>query len=139
MFATTRIGFAGLFGLVTATTPAMAQDFTYGQALFERNCSVCHGSDGAGGGPVAQLLTERPKNLKLLAKENNNVFPFSDVYQSIDGRREIAAHGSKQMPIWGNLFVAEAYPSTFHPGVGAEEIVQARILGLVYYLQSIQE
>ncbi len=33
----------------------------------------------------------------------------------------------------------EAGPNTFHPGVDAEEIVQGRILSLVYYLQTIQE
>jgi len=43
------------------------------------------------------------------------------------------------MPIWGNIFLAEALPKTIHPGVNAEEIVQARILNLVYYLQSIQK
>ncbi|MCC1491973.1 cytochrome c [Cognatishimia sp. F0-27] len=123
----------------TATGTAMAQDFSYGASMFAENCAVCHGVEGAGDGPVAELFAQRPSNLKLIAKENNNVFPFSEIYQSIDGRRDITAHGSTQMPIWGNLLLEEAYPATIHPGVSAEDLVQGRILALVYYLQSIQE
>jgi mono/diheme cytochrome c family protein len=123
----------------SATLPASAQDSGYGKSLFEKNCSVCHGMSGAGDGPVAELFTQKPSNLRLLAKQNNGAFPFSEVYQSINGRRDIAAHGNSEMPIWGDLFLEEALPVTIHPGVNAEDIVQGRILALTYYLQSIQE
>lgn len=141
MFAKTKL-FKGMSvaALVTAVAaPVVAQDTGYGEALFQENCAVCHGAMGAGDGPVAELFAQRPKNLKMLAKENNGAFPFSEVYQSINGRRDITAHGNTEMPIWGDLFMEEALPSTFHPGVTAEDIVQGRILGLVYYLQSVQE
>lgn len=124
---------------LSSAAPVSAQDTGYGESLFQENCAVCHGATGGGDGPVAELFAQRPRNLKLLAKENNNTFPFSEVYQSIDGRRDITAHGNTRMPIWGNYFVEDALPRTIHPGVTAEDIVQGRILGLVYYLQSIQE
>lgn len=69
---------------------------------------------------------------------NDGVFPFSEVYQTIDGRREVKGHASSEMPIWGDHFMADALPKTFHPGLNAEMIVQGRILSLVYYLQTIQ-
>ncbi|SHG92790.1 cytochrome c [Marivita hallyeonensis] len=141
MFAfskTSTVLAAAVFGTLAAL-PAFAQDTGYGQALFQSNCSVCHGPTGAGDGPVAELFSQRPSNLQHLAKENNNTFPFSEVYQSINGRRDITAHGNSEMPIWGNYFLEDALPQTFHPGVTAEDIVQGRILALVYYLQSVQE
>lgn len=120
-------------------TPAAAQDFTYGKSLFQSNCAVCHGAEGAGDGPVADLFSMPPKNLRKLAVENNGAFPFSEVYQSINGMREVPGHGTSEMPIWGEIFMEEAVQKTVHPGVNAEEIVQSRILAMVYYLQSVQE
>lgn len=118
---------------------AAAQETVFGKASFERNCALCHGSEGAGDGPVAELFAEQPRNLRTLAADNNGAFPFSEVYQAINGRRVIQGHGPSEMPIWGDIFNADALPKTIHPGVDAEEIVQGRILSLVYYLQSIQE
>lgn len=125
--------------LCAAVGTAQAQDAGFGKAAYDRNCAVCHGPDGAGDGMVAELFSQKPRNLRTLAAANNGAFPFSEVYQSIDGRRDIQGHGSSEMPIWGEYFEADALPKTIHPGVDADEIVQGRILSLVYYLQSIQE
>lgn len=134
-----RTGIAALAILCSATAGAQAQDTGFGKASYERNCAVCHGPDGAGDGMVAELFSQKPRNLKTLAADNNGAFPFSEVYQAIDGRRDIQGHGSSEMPIWGDVFIADALPKTIHPGVEADEIVQWRILSLVYFLQSIQE
>lgn len=139
MKCTTTATLAASALLVALGGAAAAQDFSYGQSLFKRNCAVCHGLDAAGDGPVADKFLQAPRNLRQLAADNNGIFPFSEVYQTIDGRRTIGAHGTTEMPIWGELFYAEALPKEFHPGVTAEDVVQTRILGLVYYLQSIQE
>jgi len=40
----------------------------------------------------------------MLQKDNNGVFPFGKVYDTIDGQQLAAAHGTRQMPIWGNYF-----------------------------------
>ncbi len=128
-------------GLTVAFGPSagIAQDFSFGESLFSRNCAVCHGAEGKGDGPVAELFAVQPSNLQMLAKENNGSFPFSEVYQSIDGRKVVRGHGESEMPIWGDLFNAEAMERAVHPGVNPDEIVQSRILALVYYLQSVQE
>jgi hypothetical protein len=52
----------------------------------------------------------------------------------IDGRQEIAAHGNRDMPIWGDTFIRQE-----HGGVADEARVVGRILQLLYYLESIQE
>jgi len=141
MFVGSKVSKTVAAAVLAATTalPATAQDMGYGKSLFKDNCAVCHGMVGAGDGPVADLFAQRPGNLTELSKANNGAFPFSEVYQSINGRRDITAHGNSEMPIWGDLFLQDALPATVHPGVSAEDVVQGRILALTYYLQSIQE
>ena len=130
---------AAAISTLSVTEGALAQEFTYGKSLFEKNCAVCHGAEGSGDGPVAELFAVKPKNLRSLAADNNGAYPFSEVYQAINRRREIAGHGTTEMPVWGDLFEAEMADKAFHPGIDPEELVQARILALVYYLQSVQQ
>lgn len=139
MKQSTRLGIATMAILCTANSGASAQEVDFGKASYDRNCAVCHGDEGAGDGMVAELFSQKPKNLRTLAAESNGAFPFSEVYQAINGRRDIQGHGSSEMPIWGDVFMADALPKTIHPGVDAEEIVQGRILSLVYYLETIQD
>ncbi len=72
---------AGLFSF-----PALAQDMQVGKGMFVERCAVCHGETGAGDDVVGGLFTQKPKDLQLLAKENNGEFPNARVYRSIDGR-----------------------------------------------------
>lgn len=134
-----RLVAGAVAGTAFLAVPALAQSTDYSESLFQKNCAVCHGPTGHGDGPVAELFAQKPRNLSLLAKENNGAFPFSEVYQAIDGRREIRGHGNTEMPIWGDFFEKDALEKTFHPGVDAAELVQSRILALVYFIQSIQQ
>ena len=43
------------------------------------------------------------------------------------------------MPVWGDVFMVEALPKEVHPGVTAKNLVEARMLALTYYIQSIQQ
>jgi hypothetical protein len=52
------------------------------------------------------------------------------VYDAIDGRVP-AAHGSRDMPIWGTAF--KGYVAS-----GSETLVRGRILELILYLESMQ-
>ncbi len=56
------------------------------------------------------------------------------VYRIIDGREEVKGHGTRDMPIWGEVF---RQPEGGRPVDETHAI--GRILALVYYLQSIQE
>jgi len=56
---------------------------------------------------------------------------------TIDGRDEVAAHGDRDMPVWGNRYRKEA--ANEYSWFGSEEIVMGRILEIVYAIQSIQQ
>lgn len=121
-----------------AAPSAGAQESTIGKWTFADRCAVCHGVGGQGDGPMADHFTPKPSNLTSLASQNDGVYPFGRVYQVIDGRNRTAGHGTSEMPIWGSHFKVEALPTAQILGVNEEEIVQGRILGLVYYIQTLQ-
>ena len=91
---------------------------------------------------MAESFTTMPANLTVLSKNNGGVYPFSKVYEAIDGRRKIAAHGTSQMPLWGRYFMDTTRREGMQDPTPLEEqeskIVQGRILSLVYYLYTLQ-
>jgi mono/diheme cytochrome c family protein len=120
--------------------PVRAQNEDVGQANFRMSCASCHGADGKGGGPVSGQLKVPPPDLTILARKNNGVFPVSQVYEIIDGRQAVMAHGTRDMPIWGYQYALEqrvpGYPATaFDP----DPIVRMRILSIIDYLNRIQQ
>jgi mono/diheme cytochrome c family protein len=122
-----------------AAAPAAAQDPAYAERIFQERCAACHGAEARGDGPVAELLKVQPADLRRLAAENDGVYPFQRVYEIIDGRDRIQGHGTSAMPVWGDYFRAEALSEAQRTLIDPEELVQARILSLVYYLQTLQE
>jgi mono/diheme cytochrome c family protein len=117
--------------------PAVAQDTYLGAREFRVSCAVCHGTTGKGDGEMASLLTVKPADLTVLARNNGGEFPFIRVFWVIDGRTAVSGHGDRIMPIWGDRYEAQigAEPGTF----GAEVLVNSRINDLVYFIGSIQE
>ena len=69
---------------------------------------------------------------------NDGEFPFDRVFQVIDGRDDIAAHGDRQMPVWGDRYM-ERSMSEYGPDELNRLRVRSRILELTNYIQSIQE
>jgi hypothetical protein len=89
---------------------------------------------------VGGLLLVKPPDLTTIAKRHDGEFPASWVYRVIDGRNDMRAHGSMEMPIWGDRYRAEALDGLPLPlSVSADAIVHGRILSLVFYLDLIQE
>ncbi|PDT75000.1 hypothetical protein CO675_22145 [Bradyrhizobium sp. C9] len=135
-------------GLTAAFSAAVhAEDADVGKAEFLASCASCHGADGKGRGPVSELLKVPPADLTTLAKNNNGVFPISAVYEAIDGRRTISAHGTHEMPIWGERFnPVKSLPHIVDPPYDAldpsrdlrEVVVRTRILAIIDYLNRIQ-
>ena len=64
---------------------------------------------------LALSLIVLPANLTVLTKKNNGVFPFEAVYEVIDGRKEVTAHGTREMPVWGRRYMEEALIERLSP------------------------
>ena len=140
-----------VFAAVAAITigsaeQAFAEVLDPGHAEYHSSCAPCHGTDGRGNGPVSADLKVLPPDLTVLAKKNSGVFPLNSVYQIIDGRKSVIAHGSRDMPIWGDRYTPEAnwvlIPRPFENILGhydPETVVRMRILAVIDYLNRIQE
>jgi mono/diheme cytochrome c family protein len=89
-----------------------------GAELYRAYCAACHGDKGKGDGPVASALRTTPTNLTRLTAANRGTFPA----------QRVPAHGTTDMPTWGNTFRA----------MGDETLVRQRVTALTRYLESIQ-
>ena len=72
--------------------------------MFDTYCAVCHGKEGKGNGPAAASLTKVPADLTKIAARNGGTFPEIKVRRYIEGVDEVPAHGTRDMPMWGDLF-----------------------------------
>ncbi|MDM7932545.1 c-type cytochrome [Tabrizicola sp.] len=131
---------AGLCALFTLTGGAaiQAQDASFGANIYKDYCVVCHGESGAGDGMVGVLFAQPPADLRLLARNNNGVFPAAQVIEAIYGRRSIQAHGQTEMPIWGDFFMSQTLESPTIDPKDAAMITQGRVLSVVSFLESLQ-
>lgn len=138
-----RLLVVGLAGFAAA---AHAEDI--GKAEFQASCASCHGIDARGKGPVSDLLKVPPPDLTTLAKNNNGVFPTKAVYDVIEGSKAVGAHGTREMPIWGERFnpivalphdVDPSYWKMAGPDKSPEVVVRTRILAVIDYLNRIQQ
>ena len=126
-------GTAALFsGSATAQETMTVADV--GRDYFQRYCSSCHGSEGKGDGPFANLLKTPPPDLTTLAQRNGGSFPDLKVAETIDGRRPLGAHGTRDMPIWG-----ERFGETVAGGPAAQSAIRGQVALFVAYLRSIQQ
>ena len=116
---------------VEAADPDLAD---MGESRFQRYCASCHGFDARGMGPVARVLRTPPPDLRRIAARRGGDFPRGEIARKIDGRFEIAPHGTREMPVWGQAFGANV-PA---PGLG-ESVARGEIAVLVEYLLSIQD
>ncbi len=119
-----------------AGNPALNYETTAeasGRATYEQYCASCHGAEGQGNGPVASVLTVAPADLTQLRIRHGGSFPTDSIYAYIDGRADVQAHGTRQMPVWGNIWgESETAPAS-------EQEVDLRIRELVEYIRSMQE
>ena len=124
-------------GALLATRPAASEEVTVadvGRDYFQRSCSGCHGMEGKGDGPFVSLLKVPPPDLTTLAKRNGGTFPELKVAQVIDGRQPLAAHGSREMPIWG-----ERIGETISGAPATQSAIRGQVFLYVAYLRSIQQ
>jgi mono/diheme cytochrome c family protein len=119
------------FGLVAGRAGAQDEEsIGRGRVTFRVYCHNCHGDEARGDGRLASLLKVKPSDLTQLARTNHGSFPVDKITKIIDGREEVAAHGDREMPVWGQIFMDKS---------GSADDVRTRLTQLVQYLESIQE
>ena len=77
---------------------------TDGKQMFTSYCAPCHGVNGRGQGPAASALKQPPTDLTELAKANHGKYPDTHVISVMRFGTEVSAHGSADMPVWGQIF-----------------------------------
>ncbi len=131
-----RAGALGL-ALFLASVPGYAQVTDIGKREYLNSCAPCHGMNGKGDGPLSPELKKAASDLTRLDKVS--IFPI--LYGIIDGRRMVAFHGPREMPIWGDRYTQQAFELT--AGLGTREelesLTRARILALIGYIYTLQE
>ncbi len=120
--------------------PAVAQSADIGKLEFNNSCAQCHGTDGKGNGPLADMLKSQIADLTALRKNNGGVFPFERVFQIIEGPGAVKGHGSSDMPAWGQIYNSKAPQATGPFGTGSDysAFVRGRILALIGYIDTLQ-
>jgi mono/diheme cytochrome c family protein len=100
-----------------------------GPQMFNNYCASCHGKSGQGNGPAASALKKGPADLTQLTTRNNGKFPEMAIFHVIE-EGGIAAHGSKEMPVWGDILRSV--------DGGAGEMTDLRIANLTTYIKTLQ-
>jgi mono/diheme cytochrome c family protein len=111
-----------------AATPR--QDYNSAEYVYRVFCASCHGPGGKGDGAVAGILRVPPPDLTTITARGGGSFPADQIYRAIDGREIVAAHGRREMPIWGDVLKITEGQS--------EAVIRKRITALVAYLESLQ-
>lgn len=102
-----------------------------GSEMYKSYCAACHGTDGKGNGPAVEALKVVPPDLTTMAARNNGKYPALKVSAVLRGEEALAAHGTKDMPIWGDLF--------WSMSGGHEAEVHQRVANLNSYIESLQK
>lgn len=131
--------FSGL--LMLTPTLASAQGAVYGQIEFMNSCAHCHGAGGKGDGVIAGYLNISIPDLTEIQRNNGGVFPFASLYGIIDGTDTSGAHGTSDMPAWGQRYTTDAprLLGEFYSPSDQELFIRGRILALIEYISTIQE
>jgi mono/diheme cytochrome c family protein len=120
--------------LASATLAQQKTDL--GKREYDNNCAACHGRDGKGGGSITDLLKRSPPDLTTMTKRNGGIFPVASAYDVIEGAG--GAHGSRDMPIWGQEYSQKAAEYYMDVPYNQEAYVRVRLLSLVEYLNRLQ-
>jgi mono/diheme cytochrome c family protein len=122
-----------VFMMIAMTASAQAPKesrYDSGAYLYRVYCASCHGPSGAGDGPVAPMLSTPPSDLRLIVRASGEAFPRDRVIASIDGRTLVKAHGTREMPVWGDQLKITDGP--------AEPVIRKRLEALAAHIASIQ-
>jgi len=132
----TVIGLLAIAASCAAGAAAAADDMQVkvGKDLYMKYCATCHGPSGNGtDGMASRLFTNQPANLTLLSKENGGKFPMNELMNIVKGDQKIAAHGSREMPVWGEIL-----GRPLSDGMYGQDEADAKIINIGKFLETIQ-
>ena len=118
--------------LFAASAIASADEIGEGRKLYVEHCAACHGLKADGHGPLESELAKPAADLRLLAQRYGNPLPDDRIARFMDGRADVKAHGSRDMPVWGE----EMWQN--REGQGNPNAVSEPVAKIIHYLQSIQ-
>lgn len=126
------IGFAASAQQSTKTPPQA--NISAGKELFHQRCSICHGvnADGKGtseSGSYLEPSKVSPADLTALSARNGGTFPADRVRNAIFNKGPIPAHGTPEMPAWGNAF---------YELKGNPKVYEERVRDITAYIESVQ-
>jgi mono/diheme cytochrome c family protein len=122
-----------ILALTLTALPAAAQS---GKQDYDKYCADCHGPEGKGNGSALSTIPMNPPppDLTLLAAKNGGKFPFQNVVDIIDGRKNIPSHERIQMPFLGTTLQEPG--KEFTPE--SDAAVKQRIESMARYVESLQ-
>jgi mono/diheme cytochrome c family protein len=125
---------ASLFAVMALTGGAGGESIVRGRQYYLHYCASCHGEKANGDGPMARALKASPPDLRYLGERYGMPLPTGSIARFIDGRQYVAAHGPRDMPVWGRRF----YDIWTAKQAGQADL-QLQIREIVQYLNAIQE
>ena len=126
----------GVFALAAAGVALSAGDAQMGKKEYDAKCAICHGPSGKGDGPYVPQLKVGSSDITMLSKMNDGEFPTAKVFMVLDGRSEVQAHGPREMPIWGEVYLSEGPANK--TAKEREPFVNERLHALIAYLETLQ-
>ncbi len=117
---------------------AQARKIDLGKVEYDGKCAHCHGPAGKGDGPTNAFMTRRAPDLTGLAKGNAGVLPVVMLYDAITGEKQVAGHGTREMPAWGTAYRVQAAEYYGDAPYDPEAFVRTRVLLLVEYINRLQ-
>ncbi len=140
VFLMAALSSTALLGLTPPNTPKIRDvpirqtSPASGKEMYKAYCAACHGTDGRGKGPAAAALKNAPTDLTTLAQRNGGNFPMDRVIAELRFGVPTVAHGTAEMPIWGNLMLTLSPSSQTN-----RTLMFERIHNLSEYLKTMQQ
>lgn len=100
-----------------------------GEKIFHEQCESCHG-DKVDDEYIASMKTPPPNLRYIMKRRGAEQFPVMEIAQIIDGRKDVAAHGPRTMPVWGEVYSQEGL---------TEKEIKGKKGELIAYLMNIQK
>lgn len=135
---TRSILIAGICAALASACSQISMDqraaLKHGKGIYLKECSQCHGTNGAGGGAASLGLGSTPPDLTGLSAGNDGIFPREFVRRFVLGLVE-KTNPDAGMPDFSKVGLVHVYPK----GGADGEVLETDFADLIDYLESLQK